>query len=283
MRNKIIITASVVVAIVLLCILTTRIIPTGYVGIRTTFGQIDEKPVPPGLAFKVPIVQRILRVNTKQQDKQFKDKVWSETLSRTAVYFEGITVTYSISSDRAVWLVSNVTDFKDAVVPATIVQSSIKRAAKEFNDMDVTNRGKIEALSGEYLQLALDEKYDEGTVVIHRLVIANADFDEDYNQAIAEKQRATLQAETQKIENQKNIDKAQADAEVARTQAEAAADVTKIKAEAEAEANNVINKSITEQVLDNKRIEKWNGELPRYIGSGNESVLIEPHGEEGEE
>lgn len=100
---------------------------------------------------------------------------------------------------------------------------------------------------------------------------------------LQKKQRATLQAETQKIENQKNIDKAQADAEVARTQAEAAADVTKIKAEAEAEANNVINKSITEHVLDNKRIEKWNGELPRYIGSGNESVLIEPHGEESVE
>lgn len=274
-RNKktIILCASLVL-IILFCLLTIRIVPTGYVGVRTTFGQIDETPVKPGLVFKAPIAQRIIKVNTKQQDKLFKDKVWSETSSRTAVYFENITVTYSLDPDKAVWLVSNVTDYKNAVVPATIVQSSVKRAAKEFNDTDVTNRGKIESLSGEYLQQALTEKYGEGTVVIHRLVVANADFDEDYNQAIAEKQRATLQAETQRIENQKNIEKAQADAEVAKTQAEASAEVTRIKAEAEAEANDLISKSITSEVLENKRINKWNGEMPKYIGSGNESILV---------
>ena len=46
---------GVLVLILLACSYT--IIPTGYTGVRTTFGQIDSKTVQNGFNWKIPLVQ----------------------------------------------------------------------------------------------------------------------------------------------------------------------------------------------------------------------------------
>ena len=43
------------------------IVPTGYTGVRTTFGQVSQKIVPNGFNMKIPFVQSIELVNNKQQ------------------------------------------------------------------------------------------------------------------------------------------------------------------------------------------------------------------------
>ena len=73
------------------------IIPTGYTGVRTTFGQIDSTTVQNGFNWKLPFVQSIEQVNNKQQDISFDGQVWSETNERTAIYYDSITVTYQIN------------------------------------------------------------------------------------------------------------------------------------------------------------------------------------------
>lgn len=250
------------------------VIPTGYTGVRTTFGQIDPRPVPNGFNLKIPFVQKVERVNNKQQDAKYKDKIWSETATRTAIYFEGVTVTYQISSDKSAWIYANVTNYRDALVSSDIVASAIKAASKELSDVDATNRSIIEPSAAEHLQLSLDNKYGEGVVHINKLIISNADFDESYNQAIAAKQKAQLEAEQQAIENKRAVEKAEADAKVTRTNAEAKATAEIIRAEAEAEANRLLEKSLTESILKEMWIEKWNGELPKYMLGSDVTTMV---------
>jgi hypothetical protein len=45
------------------------------------------------------------------------------------------------------------------------------------------------------------------------------------------------------------------------------------EAEAIAKANQILSESITDEVLRQQYIEKWNGELPKYVGSGEEILL----------
>ena len=59
-----------------------------------------------------------------------------------------------------------------------------------------------------------------------------------------------------------------------KTNAEADANAKLISAEAEAKANELLEKSLTEQILRESWIEKWNGELPQYMSDDNGSVLI---------
>lgn len=268
MRSKKLVSVVVIAVIALIVVANSfTIIPTGYSGVRSTFGQISSEVVPNGINFKIPFVQSIQKVNNKQQDITFDTKIWSETGERTAIYFEGVTVTYSISRDKSAWIYANVSNYKDSLVSQTLVSSAIKSASKQFNSTDATNRGIIEPAAQQAIQTSLDEKYGENTVIINKVVINNADFEDSYNQVIAEKQTAQLEYEKQQIENQRKIEAAEADAKVKLTQAQAEADALKIQAQAEAEANKVLEESLTDNILREMYIEKWDGQLPKVTGS----------------
>ncbi len=246
------------------------IIPTGFTGVRSTFGQIDKNVVSNGFNIKIPFVQSIEQVNNKQQDIVFKDsKVWSETSSRTAIYYDNITVTYQISADKSSWIFSNISDYKSNLITTSLVSSGIKSASKGLEDTKATNRSIIEPLAQEYIQKSVDDKYGSGVLTINKVVINNADFDEDYNQAIADKQKAQLAKEQQDIVNEQNIAKAEAEKEALKIKADGEAEAAKIKADGEAAANEKIEKSLTDNILRDKYLEKWNGELPQVVSDGD--------------
>lgn len=255
------------------------IIPTGYTGVRLTFGQVDEKPVPNGFNWKIPFVQEIARVNNKQQDIVFSDKLWSETRERTTVYYDNVTVTYQISSDKSAWIYANVSDYDNSLVSSSLVASAIKSSSKTLSDTDATNRSLIEPLAQKNIQASLDEKYGPGVVYVNKVVINNADFEESYNEAIAAKQKAQLEAEEQAIINQRNIDKAKAEAEAKTITAEAEAKVKLIEAQATADANALLEQSLTDRILRQMYINTWDGKLPVYMSGDNASLLLELTGD----
>lgn len=270
--NKLIIAGVCVVLLLVTGLSSFKIVPTGYTGVKTTFGQISQNAVAPGITFKIPFVQSIKKVNNKQQDAQFKDQIWAETADRTAIFFENITITYQISAEKSAWLIANVSNYEDNILTQAVVASAIKTASKELTDIDATNRGKIEPLAQEKLQSILDGKYGKDTIAINRVTISNIDFEETYNNAIAAKQNAQLAYEKAAIENKQAIEKAEADAEVKKKAAEGEAEAKKIKASAEAEANKKLNDSLTDKVLLNKYYEKWDGKLPTV--SGDSSIIL---------
>ena len=53
---------------------TFVVIPTGYTGVKSSFGQIQQMTLQNGLNFKIPFVQSIELVNNKQQDIGFAQK-----------------------------------------------------------------------------------------------------------------------------------------------------------------------------------------------------------------
>lgn len=251
------------------------IIPTGYTGVRITFGQIDNRTVQNGFNWKIPFVQSINQVNNKQQDISYTGQVWSETAERTVLYYEGITVTYTINPEKSAWIYANVSDYKKNLISDNLVASAIKSSSKELNSTDATNRGIIEPIAQEKILEALDQKYGSDVVFINKVVIANTDFEESYNQAIADKQTAQLAYEKQQIENKRQIEAAEADAQVKTTQAKAEADAAVIKAQGEADANKLLNDSITDKILRQQYYEKWNGQLPNVITGDSSDIIMD--------
>lgn len=250
------------------------VIPTGYTGVRTTFGQVDEVTVQNGFNWKIPFVQKIKKINNKQQDIVFEGQIWSETSERTALYYDQVTVTYQINPEKSAWIYANVSNYEDNLVTQSIVASAIKTSSKTLSSEDATNRGLIEPLALSNIQSALDEKYGESVVNINKVVISDADFEDSYNQAIAQKQTTQLAYEQQQIENQKKIEAAEADAKVKTTNAQAEADAAVIKAQGEADANKLLNDSLTSKILQEMYLEKWDGALPKVtLSDGNGTIV----------
>lgn len=252
--------------IMMLASASFTIIPTGYTGVRTTFGQVDDVTLQNGFNWKMPFAQNIAIVNNKQQDIVFSEEdIWSETKERTVISYSGITVTYQINPEKSAWIYANISDYENNLVSNSLVGSAIKSSSKTLSDTDATNRSIVEPLARKNIQNSLNEKYGEDVIYVNKVVINNADFEDSYNKAIADKQKTQLAAEQQAIENQKNIDKADADAEVAKKKAEGEAEAKKIKAKADAEANNMLSKSLTDKVLKDKYIDKWDGKMPKVV------------------
>lgn len=238
------------------------IIPTGYTGVKTTFGQIDNTTLQNGFNWKTPFIQSIEMVDNKQQDISFNDdEIWSETKERTAIYYKGVTVTYQINPEKSSWIYANISNYKDSLVTKPLVSSAIKASSKDLSDVDATNRSIIEPKALKNIQDSLNDKYGKDVIYVNKVTINNADFEESYNKAIADKQKAQLAAEQQEIENNKAIAKAKADAEVAVKEAQGKAD-----------ANEILRKSLSDEVLRDKYIEKWNGQMPNVV-SDDSSVM----------
>lgn len=264
------------------------IIPSGYTGVKTTFGQIAEETLPNGFNWKTPFIESIEIVNNKQQDAGFaqKDsKIWGETSEKVPVYMADVTVTYQIDNEKSAWIYANVSDYKSQLISDAMVASALKNAAVQFTAEQVTVRSNIEPAAQKELQESLNNKYGENVVHILKVVINNMDFEDSYNEAINQKNLAAKQAEAQAIQNQIEIDKATKDAETQRIAAEAQAtaetakaqgeaDAIRIKAEAEAEANRKLSESLTDNVLRNKLYDKWNGELPKVSNDSTPLVSI---------
>lgn len=264
------------------------IVPTGKTGVRTTFGQVDNVVVSKGFHWKKPFVEKVALINNKQQDIAIDTKIWGETKEKTPVFATDVVITYQINENASAWLYSNVTDIRN-LLDDKIVASALKNAMVELNVETVTNRSYIEPLSVDKLQMAVNEKYGENVIIIKHVVINNMDFEESYNQAIAEKSIASQNRQKQSIENETAVAKAEADKKVAiakaqgeaeskRITAEADAQAALTRAEAEAEANRKLNESLSENVLQNKAINKWDGSLPFVNGDSTTPIINIPVG-----
>lgn len=249
----------VAVAIVFTISSSFVVIETGYTGVRTTFGQVDSSVAQSGFHFKIPYVQSIGKVNNKQQDKTFNGEIWGEASDKTVVFATDVIVTYQINPEKSAYIYANVSNYKDNLIPQTLVNSAVKSAMVQLPSEMVTNRNEIEPLAKTSLEKAIIEKYGADTVIILKVTIDNMDFEESYNNVIAEKQIARQNAEKQAIENQKAIDMAKAsqekaaiESETKKITAQADADAMIISAEAEAEAYKIKSAEITDNLL-----KKW--------------------------
>lgn len=250
------------------------IVPTGYTGVKISFGQVQETPVRSGaITFHMPFVESVQQINNKQQDVHITSQIWGEALDKTPVYASDVTITCQILPEKSAWLYANVSDKNDLVSDA-LVASAIKSAMVELSTDDVTNRTKIEPLAQEKLTSALTQKYGDGVIYINKVTINDMNFEDAYNDAIQQKSIAQQNATKQEIENKTAIAKAEADKQVAITNAEAEAEKTAIAAEAQAKANQILTDSITENLIEYQKIEKWDGKLPT-VTNGNAFVSID--------
>lgn len=138
----------------------------------------------------------------------------------------------------------------------SIVVEKTKAVLSSHKAMDIiANRASI----SPEVELAIKEAVDADYFVsITAVVLTNIDFSDAFEKAVEDKmiaEQAKLKAE---YDNETKIAKAQADAQA-----------LMIAAEAEAEANRLLTQSLTDQVLESKFYDKWDGKLPQVMGEGS--------------
>lgn len=142
----------------------------------------------------------------------------------------------------------------------------------------------------EALDIYLKQKFEPYGIIIDTVNFTNISTDSETAEAIQKKvtaqqelELANIEAKTAKVQADKDKEvaliaaeqekeKAAIVAEQKKIQAEGEAQATKIKADAEAEANVKIAKSLTPELIEKQKIEKWNGSVPTVQGNSTPIV-----------
>lgn len=233
-----------------------EVIKTGEVGIKIRFGKITDTYLQEGINFKLPFEQ-IEAVNIKVQKYENDNLLETSTKDMQIVNSIKVAVNYQIDAERAVDLYRQVGNGYTSTVLEPAIQESIKSAISKYTAEELITK-RSEVSTG--IQQELMNRVEQYGIKILSISIKNFDFSEEYNASIERKAVAEQDALTakQKLETTK-----------------VEAEKKRIEAQAEADANRIKENSLTDKILKQQFIEKWNGELPKVSGSDNLMIDID--------
>ena len=203
-----------------------------------------------GYKIKSPLAT-VYKLNTEVQELVFEN---ISVQTNDAQYVNAvIKVQAKIDSNKAFEYFSRYRDKKldeiSSILSSTI-QKQLETVTTRYNIMDVLGAKRNEIVN-ETLTLIQNELANDG-IIISRITLVDTDAGAKIEDAIANEAVAKKEAET---------------AEYKKQQAELEGEAKVITAQKEKEANDLISKTLTDEILLEKFIEKWNGQLPTtYAG-----------------
>ena len=244
--------AVIAVAAVIIVLNCFTIVEAGHTGVVVTLGKVNDGVLQEGIHTKLPFVQQVVKIDNRIQKLEVQTEAFSKDLQSVQTV---LAINYRVDTAKSYSIYKNIgADYENVlVVPA--VNEVLKAITATYTaEQSVTNR----VLISEGLVTGLNDKLNSIGLYITDVNIIDFDFSDAFITAIEEKQVAQQQLLKAETEKQTVITNAQAEAEA-----------TKIRAEGEAEANRTISESLTSEIIENKKIEKWNGELPKVTGGAS--------------
>ena len=277
MKKGLILIGVLAVVVLLVATTCTATVETGYTGIVTTFGKVEDVTLEAGLHFKSPF-QRIIAMDNREQKTSFTTEAFSSDIQQVNVTGS---INYAINKKTAMNLFKEVgTDYFNKLVNPRMLEITKGVFSKYTAENLVANREKL----SQSIRDGLYSELEGYGINVISLSIENIDFTDAFTDAVEAKQVAAqrkLQAEIEQsqmtMETQQQAERqrinAEAAANVARINADADAYSVKVRSEAEAEANKKIAESLTRNLIEFNQVKNWDGKLPTYVGGAGGTTL----------
>lgn len=253
-------------------------VDSGYVGITTRFGKIEDKVLQPGFHVTGWFTQ-VHPVNIRTQIVKGKLVAFSADIQQVTVQ---LAINYNITPEIANTLYRTVgTDYSNTIMAPRVSEDAKAVVSNYTAEGLIANRERI---SGEILDLLQNDLSGYG-ITVSTVSVENIDFTDAFESAVEAKQVATQEAQRAKtLQEQQTMEarqaaerkkiEAEAAADVVRQQADAEAYQTRVKAEAQAEANKQVAETLTQELIDYEQAKNWNGQLPNVYGGGGMVPII---------
>lgn len=142
----------------------------------------------------------------------------------------------------------------------SIAIEKTKAVLSAHKAMDIiAKRAEMSPAVEDAIKSAIDDNY---FVNVNTVVLTNIDFSDAFETAVEEKMIAEQQQLKANYENETKV-----------AQAKARAEAKRIAAQAEKDANDLLQKSLTDEILRQNYIDKWDGKLPQYVGDGSGVIV----------
>ncbi|MBQ3222485.1 MAG: prohibitin family protein [Clostridia bacterium] len=253
-------------------------IPTGYTGIVTTFGRVEDDVLDAGLHLIKP-TQNVVLMDNREQRTPFAVNAFSSDIQQTSVTGS---VNYMIDKSTAMTLYKEVgVGYQNVLIQPRILEDVKAVFSRYTAENLIASRDDL----SNSIEGLLQNDLEQYGIIVMSVSIEDIDFTDVFTNAVEAKQVAAQEKLTAETKQQQAIMEAEAAAERQKIAAEAAAEVqkveadaeayaTKTKAEAEAEANRMLSESLTQSLIDYQYSKAWDGKLPTtMLGEGSVPVL----------
>lgn len=308
-------TGVIIVFAVIMFFMMFEKVPAGYVGIVYEMnGGISDEVLTQGwhivgptkqvTLYSIGIEQSYL-TSGKDGDSADDDSFEVPTSDGKGLNVD-LTFTYRYDPDKVTSLFTRFKgqsgkEVRDSFIKPNII-SWVKEVTAKYPVTEILGeeRANLNIAVSEYVK----EKFEPYGIIVENTSLISIDADEETRaqvqrrvNAIQELELAQTEKKTAKVkadqEKEVALTKAQQDketalilaeqeketsvinAEQAKIKAEGDAEAKRIKAAAEAEANKMIADSLTPELIEKAKIDKWNGDVPTVAGNGSDSMIVD--------
>lgn len=292
----------VIVVGMILALLCMERVPTGYVGVVYNMnGGIDGEVLTQGwhlvsptkkvTTYSIGIEQSYLTSEDKGDSP--KDESFSTPTSDGKSLTVDLEFSYKFDQGRIAETFSRFKGQSGESVKNTFIKPKMRAWTQEvtakYPVTDVFGDKRQEL--NEALDVYLKQKFEPYGIIIDTVNFTNISTDSETSAAIQKKvtaqqelELANIEAKTAKVQADKDKEvaliaaeqekeKASIEAEQAKIVAEGKAEAKRIAADAESEANKKIAESLTPELIEKQKIDKWNGDVPVVQGNSGATIV----------
>lgn len=254
-------------AVIAFFLFFTSIVSNGNVGvIYSLSGGVQEETLPQGFHV-IGGTDRVIEYPVRTQNKNYESLAVATIDGKTVNM--PVSLNYSVDPEQASAVYRKfgsvpIEDLEEGYIK-TRINDALRQTVANYTVIEVFGE-RIGDIKAETIELAKADLAQYG-IMIEDVMISAPSPDKETQKAIDNRVQATQELE------RKKTDKAIAAEEAERR---------KIEAQGEAEANRIVEESLTDKVLQQQLIEKWSGQQAITIG-GDAGVIVDLPKPESEE
>ncbi|MGI0487825.1 prohibitin family protein [Pantanalinema rosaneae CENA516] len=232
------------------------VIGAGQRGVLLEFGKVQDQVLDEGLHIIIPLVNTVEKISVRVQNQEISAEASSKDLQDV---FTDVALNWHILPDQANLIFQQIGN-APAIITRIInpaVEEVLKAVMAQYTAEEIiTRRGDVKA----GVDLALTERLATYHIAVDDLSLVHVHFSQRFSEAVEAKQIAEQEAKRAEFVALKAAKEAEAKVNLAK---------------GEAEAQRLVQQTLTPDLLQKQAIERWNGNLPLMIGRDSTTALFD--------
>lgn len=229
------------------------IVNAGERGVLMKFGEVQEQILGEGLHLIIPIVNTVEKLSVRVQKQEISTEASSKDLQDV---FTDVALNWHIIPEEINLIFQKIGN-KENVITKIInpaIEEALKAIISQYTAEEIITKRRAVKLG---LDEALTTRLRSYHIAVDDISLVHIDFSERFSEAVEAKQIAEQEAKKADFLALKAAKEAEAKVNLAR---------------GEAETYRLLRDGLTTELLQKQAIEKWNGQLPLFMGKNTPKV-----------
>lgn len=263
MKNKILVFS-------LIFLTGCSVVNPGERGVRITLGSAGSESLNSGVYLWIPFITDVEQLNVRVQKSEVETNAASKDMQDVHTTFA---LNWRLEAEKVPEIFKTMGDEDDVlqnVIKPAISEVLKAATAKKTAEEILTKRHELK----EEVDAEIKARMAKYNLIVDEINITNVQFSRDFTKAVEEKQIAEQKAKQAEYD----AIKAKVDAGAAVNKARGEAESNLVIAKAQAEAQKLLQTTVSPAILQLKAIEKWDGTMPQIMGNSANMLFNIPAG-----